>query len=119
MITANVSKIDTTQEGIIVEGTLVPSGNYATGGDTVDFSALSLPTNANARGLIEVAEQPANGTTPKGYMFWMIAGKTLKDWLLWIATAAGQPPTELAAGAYPDGLTGSTIQFRAFFSFSL
>lgn len=117
-VTINVTTVDATQQGIVVEGTLALSGSYTTGGDTVNFAAIpQIVANSNARGMIEIDEQPANGTTPQGYLFYLIAGSNLSNWLLWIATAVGQPPTQLGAGAYAAGLTSSTIQFRAYFPF--
>lgn len=120
MVTVNVDNVDATQQGVIIEGRLTLSGNYPAGGDTVDFSTLpQIPSNSNPRGMVEVDEQPANGATPQGYIPYLIAGSALNNWKLWLATATGQPPTQLAAGAYPAGAAASTIQFRAYFSFGV
>ncbi|MDE2099615.1 MAG: hypothetical protein KGL39_20350 [Patescibacteria group bacterium] len=117
-VTINVTTVDTTQQGIIVEGTLALSGNYTTGGDTVNFSTVpEIAANTGPRGLVEIDEQPANGSTPSGYGLYLIAGTTLANWLLYITTTFGQPPTQLGAGAYPAALQNATIQFRAFFPF--
>jgi len=119
-IAVNVTRVDATQQGVVVEGTLVPSGNYGTGGETVDFSAVpQIPSNLGPVGLVEIAEQPASGSTPAGYLLWLIAGSTMKNWLLYVATAVGQGPTQLAGGAYPAGLAAATIQFRAYFNFGV
>lgn len=119
-ITVAVTSVDATQNGVIVEGTLTPSGNYTTGGDTVNFSTLAqIPSNGNARGLIEIAEQPASGSTPSGYLLYLIAGSTMANWLLFVGTAVAQPTTQLGAGAYPAGLLAATIQFRAYFPFGV
>lgn len=119
-VTITVNRTDATQNGFIVEGTMALSGNYATGGDTVDFSTLAgIPSNSNPQGLVEIAEQPASGSTPQGYLFWLIAGSALNNWKLWIATAVGQAPTQLGAGAYPAGAVATTLQFRAFFTYGV
>jgi len=119
-ITVTVNRIDATQNGVIVEGTLTPTGNYATGGDTVDFSVKpEIPSNIIPQGLVEIAEQPASGTTPAGFLAYLIAGTTLSNWKIFFATAVGQPPTQLGAGAYPAALLAATIQFRAFFNYSV
>jgi hypothetical protein len=118
--TITITRQDATQSGIILEGTIALSGNYATGGQTIDFSAVpQIPSNLGPQGLVQIAEQPASGATPAGYLMWLIAGSTAANWKLWIATADGQPPTELAAGAYPAALAAATIQFRAFFLFGV
>lgn len=119
-VTISVSRADATDKGIIIEGTLALSGNYPAGGDTVDFSSVpDIPSNVGPLGLVEVAEQPASGSTPQGYLFLMIAGSTMKNWLLSVNTDVGQPPTELTAAAYPAAAKASTIQFRAFFNFAV
>ena len=117
-VTVNVSYVDMTQQGCVVEGTLVLTGAYTTGGDTVNFSTNpAIPSNSNPRGLVNVQEQPASGTTPSGYLFNLIAGSTPANWLLFIATAVAQPPTQLGPGAYVAALTGATLQFRALFPY--
>lgn len=120
MITVTFTRQDATQNGIIIEGTLTPSGNYATGGDTVDFSTLpQIPSNNIPLGLVEINEQPASGATPSGYVLYFISGTTLANGKLFVATAVGQPPTQLAAGAYPAALAAATLQFRAFFTYAV
>lgn len=115
-----VSRVDATQQGVTIEGTLVPSGNYPAGGDVVNFSTVpQIPSNAGPLGLVEFNEQPASGATPSGYEFWLIAGSTPANWLFYVVTAVGQPPTQLGAGAYPASLAAATIQFRAFFNFGV
>ena len=133
-VAINVTRVGVEQTAVIVEGTLTLSGSYATGGDTVDFSganglltftpvaaqqASEIPSNLGPLGLVEIDEQPASGATPQGYIPYLIAGTTMANWLLWMATATGQPPTQLSAGAYPAGAMAQTIQFRAFFNFGV
>lgn len=115
-----VSRVDATQQGVTIEGTLVPSGNYPTGGDTVNFSTVpQIPSNLGPVGLVGIAEQPASGGTPSGYLLYLIAGSTPANWLLFVATAVAQGPTQLAAAAYPAALAAATIQFRAFFNYAV
>ena len=118
-VTIAVTRIDMTQEAQIVEGLLTLSGSYVTGGDTVNFSTLAnILSGAGPMGLVEFDEQPASGATPGGYMFYLIAGSTMANWLLFIVTAVGQPPTQLGAGAYAAGLLATTLQFRAYFPYN-
>jgi hypothetical protein len=84
----------------VVEGTLVFSGNYATGGEALDFNALTkLPTTKPPRIVLIV------GKNGYGYEY----DHTNKK----VKTLAGI--TETAAGAYPAGITGDEIRFRAYF----
>ena len=120
--TVNVTSLDATQQGVIVEGTLTLSGNYPTGGDTVNFlSNAQIPSESSPRVPVQLTEQPASGSTPSGFFFWLIQGTTAANWLLFIATASGQPVTQLGAGAYPAALTaaGFTLAFRAFFPYGV
>lgn len=129
-----INRIGVTDTDVVVEGLLVPSGTYPTGGDTVDFTgtnsvityvteaaqqANQIPSNLGPLGAVEIFEQPASGASPAGYQMWLIAGSTMANWLLFFATAVAQPPTQLGAGAYPAGLAAATIQFRAHFNFGV
>lgn len=133
-VTITINRIGAEEHAVIVEGTLTFTGNYATGGDTVDFTGVNstlayaaeaaqqanqIPSNLGPLGLVEIEEQPPNGTTPQGYIPYFIPGTTLANGLLWIATALGQPPTQLGAGAYPAGMLATTFQFRAFFNYGV
>ncbi len=92
-----------------VYGTLVASGSYATGGDTVDFTQL---------GSIYRAKDP---------LFVDIQGKagfiyqydiTNKKVLVYTNTAGGanNPLGEHTAAAYVAGVTGDTIRVRMVFA---
>lgn len=117
-VTITVDRVDFSGKSAIVEGRLSVAGNYVTGGDTVDFSAKSeIPSNLGPTGLVELEEQPASGASPSGFQFYLIAGSAMNNWLLFFATAVGQPPTQLGAGAYPAALLAATFQFRAYFNY--
>lgn len=119
-VTINVSRVDATQGSIIVEGTLALSGNYTTGGDTVNWAAVpQIPSGAGPQGLVELEEQPATGSTPSGYGFYLIAGATPGTWLLYITTTFAQAPAQFGAGAYSAALLAATFQFRAYFTFGV
>lgn len=109
---------DTTQATQIARGSITLSGSYATHGDTLDLSQLFGVQSRKAPVEVRVFEAPAAGTSPSGYVYIFCPGTDGTNGKLTIfttGTAAGDPLNELAAGAYPAGLTGATIKFVAFF----
>jgi hypothetical protein len=96
------------QQGVYVRGTLAASGNYATGGDTLDFTTIP--------GRVPASQPPKQvwiaGTG--GYSFGWVPGTTLANGKVKVNTTAA---TELGAGAYPAGITGdANIEFEAVFA---
>lgn len=91
---------------ILVEGTLVFSGNYATGGEVPTYPGLRsskiLPTSFQA-------------WCPLGYYmaFDKVTGKLMVFQDNGTATAAALP--QIPAAAYPGALTGIVTHFFAFF----
>lgn len=105
MITVNISDHWSDGKRIHVVGTLTPSGNYVTGGDSLNFGlplikSNSAPTHVDADGLGAYSYAPVLGTTINN-------GK-----LKFITSTTG---TELAAGAYPANALGDIIQFHGIF----
>ncbi|MGH7837547.1 MAG: hypothetical protein ACREQC_06935 [Candidatus Binataceae bacterium] len=108
------SLVDTWDDGkrIHVSGTVAASGNYATGGDTVDLSQFPV---------IASAQPPIQGTAwmdgLAGYDYVFVPGAAMnanKVKIFAQGTAAGAFP-ELAAGAYPGAITADTITFYGIF----
>lgn len=108
------SLVDTWDDGkrIHVSGTVAASGNYSTGGDTVDLS--QFPAVASA-------QPPIQGTAwmdgLAGYDYVFAPGAAMNSNKVKIfaqGAAAGAFP-ELAAGAYPAGISGDTITFYGIF----
>lgn len=106
--------VDTWDDGkrIHVAGTVAASGNYATGGDTLDLSQFSL---------IASAQPPINGTAwmdgLAGYDYVFFPGAAMnsgKVKMFQQGAAAGAFP-ELAAGAYPGAVSGDSITFYGIF----
>lgn len=88
-----------------VVGTIVASSTYATGGDTLSFASLGINSS-----------QPpfwVKFNSLNGYSYVYAAGGGTQATGLMRANTASN--TELAAGAYPAGITGDTIQFYALF----
>ena len=85
-----------------------PSGNYSTGGDTVNLQAITptigqMDAKVGYPGTISESEV---SSAPGGYTAVLIKGATLATWKLQIYSAAG---AELAAGAYPAAITGGVF----------
>src|SRR5713226_7227493 len=83
-------------------GTLAFSGNYPTGGDTLDFTTVAdkLPSDQ----LIQVFADSQNGNS--GY-YVPVQGSALNNWKLKCLLGGG---TEIAAGAYPASVTSDIVQ---------
>jgi len=83
-------------------GTLTFSGNYPTGGDTLDFTTVAdkLPSTQ----IIQVFADSQNGNA--GY-YVPVQGSALNNWKLKAFTGGG---TEVTAGAYPASVTTDVVQ---------
>jgi hypothetical protein len=83
-------------------GTLAFSGNYPTGGDTLDFTQVAdkLPSTQ----IVQAFADSQNGNA--GY-YVPVAGTALNNWKLKAFTGGG---TEVSAGAYPAGVTSDIVQ---------
>jgi hypothetical protein len=93
-------------------GTVAASGNYTTGGDTLDLSQFPV---------IATTQAPIQGTPwldgLDGYDYVFSPGSALNNGKVKIfqqGTSAGAFP-ELASGAYPSAITGDTITFYGIF----
>ncbi len=122
MIQVKINNVDASGNGdVVVEGILVASGNYVSGGDTVDFtgavkgpqfSGLSKEIPASgAPKQLWVASQAGN----INFQYAPNLGSAQNNCKL-VVSASNTFGTELSAGAYPAGVTGDTIGFRATFS---
>ena len=109
--------IDIGVKFVYVFGTITLSSNYATGGDTLDFTAMTKPIGCPG---IPASEHGSGIPLPttvsiygkNGYGLGYVPGTTAANGKVKITTASN---TELAAGAYPAGLTGDVIYFQATF----
>lgn len=106
--------VDTWDDGkrIHVSGTITASGNYSTGGDTLDLSQFPI---------VATTQLPLPGTGwingLAGYDYVFVNGTALnanKIKVFQQGTSAGAFP-ELAAGAYPSAITGDAITFYGIF----
>jgi hypothetical protein len=83
-------------------GALTFSGNYPTGGDTLDFTQVAdkLPSTQ----IVQAFAESQNGNS--GY-YVAIAGSALNNWKLKAFNGGG---TEISAGAYPTSVTSDVVQ---------
>lgn len=83
--------------------TLTFTGNYPTGGDTLDFTAVAdkLPSTSVVQAFAE--SQAGNGLN----FYVAVAGTSLNNWKLKSFIPAG---TEITSGAYPGTVTGDVVQ---------
>ena len=117
-IDSTYAQNDTTQSTQIVRGTLKFSGNYATHGDTLSFANVYGIQSRSVPLRVFVYEAPAAGTSPSGYVYIFCPGTTNANGKLTVfttGTASGDALNELAAGAYPAGITGAAVKFEAVF----
>ena len=83
-------------------GMLAFSGNYTTGGDTLDFTTVAdkLPSTQ----IIQAFADSQNGNA--GY-YVAVQGTALNNWKLKAFTGGG---AEIGAGAYPASVTSDVVQ---------
>ena len=108
------SLVDTWDDGqrIHVAGTVAASGNYSTGGDTLDLS--QFPVIASTQAPVQGAAW-MDGLS--GYDFVFYPGSAMNNGKVKIfqqGSGAGAFP-ELAAGAYPSAIASDTITFYGIF----
>jgi len=82
--------------------TLTFTGNYPTGGDTLDFTQVAdkLPSTQ----IVQAFAESQNGNS--GY-YVPVQGTALNNWKLKSFIAGG---TEVTSGAYPGSVTGDIVQ---------
>ncbi len=82
--------------------TLSFSGNYPTGGDTLDFTTVAdkLPSTQ----IVQAFAESQNGNS--GYYI-PVQGSALNNWKLKAFLGGG---TEISAGAYPASVTSDIVQ---------
>ena len=96
---------DITRRRKVKRLTVAFTGNYATGGDTINFTQM---LTATAKVTMRPRSNTIAGTvvtSPAGYLATLIKGQTLATWKLMLYSAPG---VELAAGAYPAALLAAT-----------
>ncbi|MFZ0037831.1 MAG: hypothetical protein WAK91_10435 [Candidatus Acidiferrales bacterium] len=114
-IAITVQSIDASGSAVLVTGTLAFSGNYSTGGDTLDWttadeqiapSGATIPS-ATPPQLVLISSVNGNADA-----YIPVQGSALNNWKVKCFAAGG---TEVSAGAYPSGITGDIVAFLAQF----
>jgi hypothetical protein len=102
------ASVDTGADNVYIFGSLSASGNYSTGGDTLDFTTVGPQVPASQPPL----QLWVGGSTGDSYSW--IKGTALNNQKVKVNMASN---TELGSGAYPSRITGDTnIQFEAVFA---
>ena len=102
-----------------VSGKITASGNYTTGGDTLDFTKATQDAKFSGISAFIPSSQPptqlsvwsANGQITNQYA--PIIGSAQNNSKLFVGGATFG--TQLAAGAYPVAVTGDVIEFYSEF----
>jgi hypothetical protein len=103
--------LDTTQSTQITWWTIVLTGSYASGGDTLDLSAY--PTqSAQIPVFVILTESPSASVAPSGYTLYYQPGTTPANGKIRITSTAG---TEFTAGTYSAALLAANIVAEAVF----
>ena len=117
-----ITAVQAADQGTIgVAFNIVPSGNYATGGDVLDFTKAIqdpafqgiLAAIVTSQGPINLSVWDAGGNLGTNIPGGVLLGTTLANSKVKFIGATAN--TELAAGAYPAGITGSKQQGYAIF----
>lgn len=112
-IAAAETSRDYTATNEIVYGTLTFSGNYATGGDTLNFDGISKASRQ-----VPIDVEIKETSVPSGYFYSYVSSAdegTGKVAVLEAGAAVSTPQTQIAAAAYPAAITGATVKFKATF----
>ena len=95
---------------VYINGRLSFSGNYVSGGDTLDFTTVADKLLSDQCVAVAISTQTmGNQFIPLGG-----PGTALNAWKVF-CQSPGTFNTQLAAGAYPSQITGDTVTFSACF----
>lgn len=121
-LAVQITSLEASGQQLCLNFNLVASGNYSTGGDTVDFTqavAAAALQNPAWAGVVETSQGPVN------LSIWSAGGNLTRNYAAKQGTALNNSKlklggatynSELAAGAYPADVTGDTIQGVAVFN---
>jgi len=102
-ITLQSNNVDSSASNFIYAvATLTFSGNYPTGGDTLDFTQVAnqLPSDT----IVQAFAESQNGNSS---YYIPIQGNALNNWKLKVFSGGG---TEIISGAYPASVTSDIVQ---------
>ena len=104
-LTVHQFDVDSTGKQVYVAGIVTASGNYTTGGDTLDLSNQSFIPSAQLPKQVSLFTQ-----TGQVYNYAFIQGTALNNNKVKIYVAGG---SELSSGAYPSAILNDIIAFSA------
>jgi hypothetical protein len=119
-----VTGINKIQRDFIVRGTIALSGNYPTGGDTLNFLTATFRLGVDGikssfppSSIFIWSMQSQGAGTVSQYWYRGLIGTTAANCAIQVLTgaAAQSGGAEFSAGAYPAGVAGDVIEFEAFF----
>ena len=105
-------------DSFIVRGTITPSGNYPTTGDTLSFASQDQIKSGSVPKDVRIySAKPTSAAQTNLFEYNYVPGTTIANGKMQIFTGAAAQTalTELSAGAYPAGVTSDVIQFTATF----
>jgi hypothetical protein len=121
-ITPSSIVVDRSTNALRVYGKIVAAGSYTTGGDGLSFAGLDAIKSDSVPSFVSIQSQASGGAS--GFEYRFVPGTTMANGKM---QSFGQQPTsvtsgiialnEIAAAAYPAGITGDTIVFEAIFLF--
>lgn len=119
-ISVSIQNVDALDNIVIVSGVLIATGNYVTGGDTVDFTkAVQDPLFSGLQPNIPSSKAPqcfdiwsAGGNLTRAYF--PVTGTQQNNCKVKMNASAGSG-SELSAGAYPSDVLTDTINFACQF----
>lgn len=104
----DIVDVENSQKSIVKTGILTFSGNYVSGGDTLDLTAATSVARIEG---FQFRSNPRFGAILKGaiggYVLELIKGSGLTNWLVKVyeSGADGGDLDEIAAAGVPSGLT--------------
>jgi hypothetical protein len=122
MLQVQVTAVKSEGDHLRVSFNLVASGNYVTGGDTVDFTKATIDPTATS-GKVAAAVPIQSDQAPVEFDVWDSGGNIANGVFPVIGAAQNNNKvkftsafnTELGAGGYPPAITGSKLQGEAIF----
>jgi hypothetical protein len=114
-LTITVQHVDATGILVSITGGVTFSGNYTTGGDTLDWTTVVEQIGQSGQVAVfasppaQVTFESQNGNA--GY-YVPVQGNALNNWKLKCFVGSG---TEVGAGAYPSSVTSDVVVFQALF----
>lgn len=122
-VTLTLTDVDPSGTQIYAFGTVHLSGNYPTGGDTVDWTQLVGQLGARGEAVESTMTDPSfgplqasftvQGGTPNQYQ--MQQGTAANNWKMRGYTTGSSGAEFTGGAAYPSSATGDTITFSAQF----